>query len=225
MRFLRSSENPNTIVGLFLLIILAVIAGPGFLPSLLPSVIPFADEAIPCGWLRTGEERAEHQSLIGRNAAAPIRLRVRTTPLPAASGQSLRVTVIVTNTSLGTIAIFYNPNQVLIGDDNATSGLGIAFNRPNPTVQGGGGTGPVPEDDIRLLGPRQSCVHRQEWGFEQIPQLGLTAAINSVKAYYRNTSPGTSQAVPGSNRIIFTDQGLWVGVVESESVQIPFAGS
>lgn len=225
MGILRRSDNPNLLVGLFLLVMLAIFAGSGLLPNVVSSIIPNADESIPCGWLRTGLERAEHQSLIGRSATNPIEVRIRTSPLPNQSGQTLRLTVIVTNNSIGTVPIYYSPDQVRIGDDGISSGLGIVFNRAGALPAGSGGSGIYPEEDIRLLGPRQSCVHTAEWAFEQITALGLTAGQNIVKAYYRNTTPGISQLQNGARQIIFADQGLWVGIVESESVPIPLSAS
>ncbi|MBL8156210.1 MAG: hypothetical protein JNM70_18670 [Anaerolineae bacterium] len=225
MRLLRGSRNPNTLVGIFLLVLLAIFAGPGMIPNLLPSLIPGADESILCQWLRTGDDRAEHQSLIGRAAENPLNIRVRTTALPQQTGQTLKVTIVISNESIGTIAIYYNPDQVRIGDDGASSGLGMVFNSPNPQPRGAGGGGAIPEEDIRLLGPRQSCVHHEEWSYEQIPQLGLSLGQNIVKAYYRSTSAGSTSLTNTAQQIIFGDQGLWVGVIESESIPIPIGTS
>jgi hypothetical protein len=223
MRYIRRSGNPNALVAIFLLVLLAIFAGPGMLPNLLPSLIPGADESIMCAWLRTGSERAQHQSLIGRTAANPITLKVRTSALPSQPGQTLTVSIIITNNSLGTVAIYYNPAQVRYGDDGVTSGLGLIPNSTGTVPRGQNQGGSVPEADIRLLGPRQSCIHHTAWTFQQISTLGLTQGINTFKAYYRNTSPGVSQVTNGNTEIIYPDQGLWVGVTESDPVQIPNA--
>jgi len=218
--FFRRSANPNTLVGAFLLVLLAVFAGPGMLPNLLPSLIPGADESIRCEWLRSGEQRAEHQSLIGRAAdETALSLKVRSSALPNQPGQSLEIVVVVTNRSIGTVAINYNRDQVQIGDAGL-NGLGIIFNAPNPQAFGAGGGGTYPEEDIRLLGPRQSCIHREVFAYEQIASLGLGIGQNIVKAYYRNTSRGAVQLANGAQRLIYPDQGLWVGIVESESIPI-----
>src|SRR5262245_44466280 len=128
MRYFRRSGNPNALVGIFLLVLLAIFAGPGMLPNLLPNIIPGADESIMCAWLRTGNERAQHQSLIGRTATNPISLRVRTSALPSSPGQTLQVNIVITNNSLGTVAFYYNPAQVRYGDDGVSSGLGLIPN-------------------------------------------------------------------------------------------------
>jgi hypothetical protein len=219
----RNSGNPNWLVGIFLLLLLGLIIGPGLLPSVLPSIIPSADESMPCKWLRTGAERAEHQSLIGRTATNPFSIRILTSSLPNQTGQTLRIRVVITNNSMGTVAFYYNPDQVRVGDDGFSSGLGIVFNRATSLPAGSGGGASYPEDDLRLLGPKQSCVHTSEWPFEQILSLGLSAGQNIVKAYYRSTSPGISQSTNGTGRVIYADQGLWVGIVESESLPIPLA--
>lgn len=224
MRYFRRSGSPNTLVAIFLLVLLAVFAGPGMLPNLLPSLIPGADESILCSWLRSGTDRASHQSLIGRTAQNPLSLKVRTSALPRQSGESLTVTIVITNNSLGTVAIYYNPAQVRYGDDGSSSGLGLIPNATGSQSVGGGNVGVVPESDIRLLGPRQSCVHKTAWTFEQLPSLGLSGASNTFKAYYRNTSPGIAQSVSSGEQAIYSDQGLWVGLVESEPVTIPLVG-
>jgi hypothetical protein len=224
MRYFRRAGNPNALVGIFLLVLLAIFAGPGMLPNLLPSIIPGADEGIMCSWLRTGTERAQHQSLIGREAVNPLSLKVRTTAMPTQPGQTLAVSIVITNNSLGTVAIFFNPAQVMYGDDGNTSGLGLVPNSNRPIQRGQSHGGSVPESDIRLLGPRQSCIYQSAWTFQQISSLGLTQGVNTFKAYYRNTSPGVAQVTTGDTQAIYSDQGLWVGVVESDPVTIPAAG-
>lgn len=224
MGFFRRSNNTNLLVGVFLLVLLAVFAGPGTLPRLISSLVPNIDESIPCAWLRQGINRAEHQSLIGRAAASPLVVRVRPSPVPNAPDGILTITIIITNTSIGTAAIVYSPDQVRIGDDGVTSGLGVVFNSTGPVPAGvpqGGGS--YPESEIRLLGPRQSCVHRLEFPITQLPAANIATGGATVKAYYRNTIPGVVQNTNAQATAIYTDQGLWVGVAESEAVSIPLS--
>ena len=224
MSFLRRPTSTNALVGIFLLVLLAVFAGPGMLPRIISSVIPSADESIPCEWLRRGDNRAEHQSLIGRSIANPISVRVRTSALPRTAEERLVINIVVANDSIGTVAIYYNPTQVRLGDDGVTSGLGVVFNSPNPISAGSQGQGgSYPEADIRLLGPRQSCVHRIEFAANQYPDPSIGTGNATVKAYYRNTTRGTTTGASGIATPIFPDQGLWVGAVESLAATIPFA--
>lgn len=219
MRLMRQSGNRNILVGIFLLVLLAIFAGPGFLPNLLPTVLPWADEGIPCQWLRAADDRARHQSILGRRDDAQLSLRVRSSALPSVPGESLVVNIIITNRSIGTIAIVYNQAQVRWGDDGVSSGLGLVPNALARQALGTGGQGAVPATDVRLLGPRQSCVHEAIYTYEQIGQLGLTGANNTVKAYYRNTNRGIIQASP-NGPAIFGDLGLWVGITESDPVPV-----
>jgi hypothetical protein len=224
MSFLRRPTSTNALVGIFLLVLLAVFAGPGMLPRIISSIIPSADESIPCEWLRSGENRAEHQSLIGRSMVNPISLRVRTSALPRTAEERLVINIIVSNDSIGTVAIYYNPTQVRLGDDGVTSGLGVVFNSPGGVPAGGQGSGAAyPEADIRLLGPRQSCVHRIEFPANQYPDPSIGTGNATVKAYYRNTTRGISAPMSSLATPIFPDQGLWTGVAESAPVTIPFA--
>lgn len=216
------TENPNAIVGLFLLVLLAVFVGPNMLPRLVSSFIPGADEGVPCSRLRTANDRAFHQSLLGRAATNPIALSVRTTSVPTEPNGTFEVSITVINDSLGTVPIVYDENQVIVGDNN-TSGLGLIF-----TPQVGLTTGATrqdfgsfPEDNIRMLGPRQRCVHRVVFPFSQVG-TSLTDNVE-VRAFYRINSAGTvNQSAIATP--IFNDQGLNIvsgGYLESPPVTVP----
>mgnify|MGYP001491082744 CR=1 FL=1 len=224
MSIFRRAGNTNILVGIFLLLLLAVFAGPGTLPRFVSSLVPNIDESIPCAWLRQGINRAEHQSLIGRAAASPISLRVRSSAVPNTPDGQLTITVIITNTSIGTVAIVYDEAQVRIGDDGVTSGLGVVFNatgtQPQGVAQGGGA---YPESEIRLLGPRQSCIHKMDFTINNLPAANIATGTANVKAYYRNTSRGVVAFQNALATPIYTDQGLWIGVAESDTVPIPLA--
>lgn len=222
MRFFNRTDNPNLLVGIFLLIVLAVIIGPNTLPRLLSSAN--IDESIPCAWLRRGTDRAYHQSLIGRAAANPLRLQVRSSPVPTTPDGSLVITIVVINESLGTIPIVYNPDQVIVGD-NGTSGLGVIFNPPNNLSTGAARSDPAsfPEENIRLLGPRQRCVHRMTFPASQL-DVSLATGSSQVRAFYRINSAGNVQQTNPSATPIYPDQGLDTvagGYVESAPVTIP----
>ena len=76
MRLLGRGDNPNAVAGLFLLILLLVLAGPSAFPRLVENV-EFADEGVPCRWLRQGEDRA----------TKPITNRTRYQPKPRPTNQ------------------------------------------------------------------------------------------------------------------------------------------
>jgi hypothetical protein len=224
MQLFRRSENPNAIAAIFLLVLLAVFAGPNTLPRLLSNVLPFADEGAPCEWLRTAEDLAEHQSLIGRAVANPMALTVKVSPLPTTPDGQLVITITVINQSIGTVPILYNKDRVLVGD-NGTSGLGIVFNPPNSKTTGATRQDAASylESDIRLLGPRQRCTHKIAFPANQIDP-NLLSGTAGVTAYYRNNNRGQVAPAPGGLATpIFSDQGLWTGFVQSEPVVIPLA--
>ncbi len=222
----RRPDNPNTLVALFLLVLLAVLAGPSTLPRLISSIVPGADEGVPCSWLRQAENRAAHQSLLGRGATRPISLGISAGPVPATPDGELIIRIIVANDSLGTVPIIYNPNQVQLGDAGFNTGLGIVINSTGPLPEGAPqGNAFVPESDIRVLGPRQRCVHTLRFPASQLPDPSLGTGNATVKAYYRNTSPGVTQSPDPLATPIYTDQGLWVGIVESTAVTVSLAGS
>jgi hypothetical protein len=219
MQYVRDRFGSNAIVGLAMLMMLAMFAfyGPRILSDVLPGVIY---EGVPCQWLRNAEDRANHQSLLGRGAPNPILLSIQTSPLPTSEQADTLwiVQVIVANNSLGTVPFVYDPNAVIVGD-NGTSGLGVIFNPSNSlsngTRQDYGAN--IPEQFIRILGPRQRCVHKLEFAAGNVL---IDPAVNSgaaqVRAYYRNNNVGTVVPLPGSLATpIYTDMGLWTGFVES----------
>lgn len=224
---LRRGGGSNLFIGIILLLLLGVFAAPSVLPRFLSNVIPQFYEGVPCSWLRTAEGRAFHQSLLGRQAAEPFSLRVQTTSIPTDPSASLFVNIIITNNSLGTVPFVYDPNAVIVGD-NGTSGLGLIFTPTNSLFAGSQrqDTGTVPEPNLRLLGPRQSCVVTVEFPAGNVlPDPAVTSGSARVRAYYRNNTSG--QIVQGAATLatpIYTDQGLWTGYVESAEVLVPLAG-
>jgi hypothetical protein len=229
MRFvnLNRTENPNAIAGLFLLILLAVFAGPNALPRLISDQFNFVYEGVPCEWLRAGEDRATHQSLIGRASSlqpdAPISVGVETNALPVSQATitllpdaALVVTITVTNNTIGTVPIVLVPDDVILGGNTGENGLGLAFAGDviSPQAQN---IGSYPENQIRLLGPRQRCVHRVVLRGTEIDNR-LVSGTGSVQAFYRNGSRG---AATGTQAAIYPDQGLWVGLAVSQPFDVP----
>lgn len=222
MRFINTrAENPNAVAGLFLLILLAVFAGPSALPRLISDQFTFVYEGVPCDWLRTGEDRAVHQSLIGRGVAfatdPPLSLTVTTNTLATAPDAELVVRITISNNTIGTVPfVLPNANGAILGPNTGENGIGIVFN--NAGVGGGAGVNSYPETQIRLLGPRQRCVQTVILTGTQIDPV-VRSGGGSVKAFYRNASRGAATPV-GSRATIYPDQGLWIGVVESPPVNV-----
>jgi hypothetical protein len=221
----RGNNDPsNTVIGIILLIMLLVFMGPNVIPELLSRSAPFIDEGAPCARLRTAQNRAAHQSLIGRSAQNPLSLRVEVGALPTTAEQTLRVSIVITNNTIGTVPLVFDEEQVIVGDDGS-SGVGILF-EPALALNVGrvrrtGGLTTFPEEWIHLLGPRQRCVTTLEIPGSQL--LGNTALQTGnvrVRAYYRVTSAGVAQGSPA----IFPDQGLAIipgGYLESSPIPLP----
>jgi hypothetical protein len=212
----------NTLVGIFLLVLLAVFAGPNVLPRLISSFTPF-DEAVPCAWLRVAEDRANHQSLIGRATEDPLQLELRAGPVPTAPDNDLVVNIVIINASLGTVPIVYDPDEVIIGD-NGSSGLGLIFappySRPGGPVRQDPPT--FSENSIRLLGPRQRCVHSVIIPYSQLDNA-IRSGQSQVRAYYRITTAGPITTAGGIATPIYPDQGLDIvpgGIVESPTLPL-----
>ncbi len=225
---LREMNSRNILVGLILLVMLMTVAGPNRLPQYLANLLPIIDEGAPCAWLPIPDDLANHQSLIARGTLSPISVSVRPRPLPplsAASGD-WEIDIIVNNDSLGSVMFIYNAAQVIYQDNN-TSGLGLIFNyNPNASIGSGGGrqdSGSAPLENIRILGPRQRCVHTVLIpAGNALTEPTLRAGQATVRAFYRNTMNGTITTSPVPQATpIFNDQGLWVGFVQSGAIAIP----
>lgn len=216
MGLVKRVRGSNSIVGILLLVVLAFFIGPNLAPNLIPRLVPFIDEGIDCRNLRTGEDRAQHQSLVGRLASAeenPFNISIVVDGLPTQERNSLVLQIILTNTSIGTVPFVW-PGDVLVNNANV-NGIGVIFNNapvPPPTAQ----QAFVPDSNIKLLTPRQSCVLYVEIPGPNLSGLGV-GQNSVVRAFYRNTTRG---ALEGSTNAIFVDQGLWVGVVESINVSL-----
>lgn len=225
----RRGDNSNRIIGWFILLLLAVFTVPRLVPSLLSNTITIVDQAPPCDQVRTANNRAVHQSLIGRTAEDPLQLFIETSSMPVQSGQNLVITLTVFNNSIGTVPFIYEPDQILIGDDPNSSGIGIIFDPPSQLSTGinsrrNAGAGTYPESSIRLLGPQQRCLIRLSFTYEQTLQTNIGTVPTTVRGYYRITSAGATQSPPPGQTQIFSDQGLAVirgGILQSPAVPIP----
>ncbi len=223
MRFIRrgNRDNPNAFIYFALIILLIVFAGPAVLPTAIPSIIPFLNEGISCARLQTGTGRAYHQSLIARSVTtqagqAPISLAARVRN----SGDSVVYTIVVYNRTLGTVPIVVRPDDLALGANSLQDGLGImagAGTAPNlPNV----GAVVVPEGSIRLLGPRQRCIHQVRYSVSSVPPE-LAIPNNLVRAFYRgNTTGQAEQRINSTQPVVFNTQGLWVGTTLSDVTTI-----
>jgi hypothetical protein len=234
MRYYRRARENNTLSVILLLIILWFV-GSNLGPTSLARVAPWFYQAQTCAWVRTSENRANHQSLIGRGTSNPLRLSVTTTPVNRADpAGSMFVRILVTNTTLGTVPFVYDANQVIVGD-NGSSGLGVIFFPASSLSAGLGRVDPpiFPDAQVKLLGPRQSCIHTIEFpNGNVLIDPAISSGTAQVRAFYRGATAGgivaPQQPIYPNGLIptpIFRDAGLWVGYTESPPVVIPLAPS
>lgn len=217
---LRRITHPDTFFGLVALFLLALVAGPNVLPR-LTATIPFLDEGIACESLRAGNDRAHHQSLLSRRinqeADSPISLDVRTGRLPNLPTGSLMISIVIKNNTIAPVPLLIRPGALILDPNFPENGLGAVFNATGRVANIGTAIdSEYPEQQIRILGPRQICVHEVNVPFSQIPNASaLVSSTSTVTVFYRNTNRGTIPLFDFNQP--FTDQGLWVGVVESRA--------
>jgi len=223
---LRERYGNNSLIGIFLIVMLFTFAGEEAF-RLIVVQVPGADEAFPCSLLSRPEDLSNNQSLIGRRVAQsgnpPISLLVRASTIPTTAEEQFVIRILVINNSLGTVPIVYSPDEVIIGNNN-TSGLGVTFNPaaniflPGVNLRNDPATYPL--DRIRLLGPQQRCVHKIT--LQQNQLSGAITAGSTVQAYYLGTNAGAVPAVAAPNPTpIYPDQGLVQGLITSPVVSIP----
>ena len=219
----------RSFVILFIIVLVGLALGPNVLPRLLAQAIPGFDQGVPCAWLRTGTDRAFHQSLLGRAADQPIQLSLRVSALPTKPDGFLTMTITVTNNSLGTVPFVFNPQQVIVGD-SGSSGLGLIFT-PQTSLDLGytrpSDTGTFPEANIRVLQPRQSCIYEADFPAGNVLIDPTVRTGNAeVRAFYRSNGPGQVVPDPATPATpIYRDQGLTRNYyVESAEVRIGSAG-
>lgn len=217
--FRRDRDNPNTFIGIILLIVLGVFVGPNMFPQFLSDLSPYIFAGVPCGRLPSANNLAAHQSVIGRSVENPLVLELVPSAISAEGTMIIRLTV--TNVSLGTVPLIYDATDVVTVDDNS-NGFGIVINPPTATGGIGrraAGLTSYPEDNIKMLGPRQKCVH----SFEVRPSQGMINSGGTAQAFYRVNTAGTNQPQDPGTRTIYPDQGLDIltsGVIFSDVVQI-----
>lgn len=228
----RDGDSSNTIIGIVILVLMTVFVAPDVLPQLVSNSLPFIDEGLPCTIVMNAEDRSQHQSLIGRSATDPLTIRTEVLSYSADGTSPMVLRVIIINETIGTVPFVFNPNQVIVGNDTTSSGIGLIFNPAIPASLDYDGNGIANSrvagqtsfalSDIRVLGPLQRCVHRIEIPASQLS--GVQSGVTRVRAYYRILGAGSIQQLDPTAPIIYTDQGLGVisgGFVESPDVIIP----
>lgn len=213
--------NPNPFIGIILLIVLLVFVLPDRLPQFISDLSPYLFAGIPCARLPAARDLAAHQSIIGRSVQDPLHLAVAPTA-PQESG-ALLIRLTVTNLSLGTLpVVFQEDNIVVAASDEESNGFGFIV-EPELAEGTRGRQAPDPdgyeESDIRLLGPRQRCVH----ALDLLASQDMIDNGGTIRAYYRMSLPGEHQRQSEGVPLIYGDQGLDFlseGVVFSASVDI-----
>ena len=217
MRYLNRFDYSNAQFGIILLVLLALLVGPNVMPRLIAS-LPGVDEGVPCDWLRRGNDRMHHQSLLSRDlnlrTESPISLEVRTGRFPQDINAVFSITITVTNRTLAPVPILVTPDDLILDPARPQSGFGIVFNDAPAPNNGDLTAGGYPEERIRLLGPRQICVTHASIAVSQIANASALIAANAtITAFYRNNARG--EIPPSELNQPYTDQGLWTGIVRS----------
>jgi hypothetical protein len=216
-RFYRGHRN-STIFAALLLLLLVVLAGQNTFSGFFSNVFSRYFNVRPaCILMRSAYDRDDHQSLIARAAsqrAQPLQVDLLVGPYPTTPDGLLTLTIVLTNTTIGTVPFVYSGGVPF--NNPVPDGFGIVTGtQPLPPVSST--TGFLPESNIRLLVPLQSCVEVVNLTVAQLQQFGISAGT-IVRAYYRNSNAGALQSDASA---IYPDHGLWVGMAISRDQAIP----
>ena len=214
-------DNPNSYIGIILLVILAIFVLPARLPAFIANFRPDSVGGMPCGRLPAARDLAAHQSILARAAVDPLRLALSANDIDAEGELSLRLTV--SNKSLGSVPIlFQNDNLVVAGEEDESNGLGLLI-RPAPsdgTVdRTDADRAGYDEADIRFLGPWQTCAH----DIEVTASATMISDGGTARAWYRMVIAGEHAPQSEGTQVIFPDQGLAIlseDVVYSAEIEI-----
>lgn len=214
-------SNPNAFIGFILLIVLVVFVLPDRLPAFFAEISPQGLASMPCARLPAARDLAGHQSILGRAIKDPLRIAISADPISAEGTLTLQLSA--HNLSLGTTpVVFQADNIVVAGEEEASNGFGLIVSPP-PASGLNERRQPAPtgyeELDIRLLGPRQSCVHH----VELTASAAMIAAGGTVQAWYRMDIAGDHQPLSEGTREIYSDQGLRIlsqDIVRTQVVQV-----
>ena len=214
-------DNPNTFIGVILLVVLGVFVLPDRVPQFIADLSPYLFAGVPCERLPAASNLAAHQSVLGRSAVDPLKLELSASGIGDENELVIRLSV--TNGSLGTVpVVFQADNIVVAAADDATDGFGLVIDPPPATgIHERSEPNPASYDegDIRLLGPRQTCVH----AFELEASAAMITDGGSARARYRMSVAGEQQEQGEGTGQIYADQGLDIladGVVYSEEIEI-----
>ena len=214
-------SNPNAFIGIVLLVALLVFVLPDRLPPFIASLSPDLFAGIVCARLPAAKDLAAHQSILGRHAQDPLQLTLAASEIGDDGGLTLRLSV--TNNSLGTVPIVFQADNIAIAEiDGGDDGFGFSV-RPAPAQGGRVRANPNPagysEGDIRLLGPRQSCLH----AIDIVASAKMIDNGGRARARYRMTIAGAQQPQSEGVQPIYRDQGLDIlgeNLVQSAEIEI-----
>lgn len=216
-RFYRNRRSSTTFAAL-LLLLLVVLAGQNTFTGFISRLF----QARPaCSAMRQAVDRDTHQSLIARAAAqraAPFRVEVSLGSYPTTTDGTLDLVLIFTNITVGTVPFVYSGGVPI--NNPVPDGFGVVVgSQALPAVTPANTF--LPDSNVRLLVPLQSCVEILRFSVSQLQQFGIQPG-SVVRAYYRNSSPGQVTTTANS---IYSNHGLWVGVAESRSQVVPIQAS
>jgi hypothetical protein len=168
------------------------------------------------------------------NFASALRLDVNLPKTQIQPGESLPVEVTFINEHYGPVILHFDRTDPILSRSDAFGNViqGVTFEITrisNNTALIDQTTPPtVPPsfdyEQLHLLGSRTRCTESFSLSGEKLSRIGLQPGEYRLRAFYRNTNPGTlpqtgPSGSPPTATPAYTDQGVWVGSASSSEVR------
>lgn len=234
-RFLTDTPNINLILGL---IAIGLIMALG-----LPQAFPILNQGAICTNLPAPKGGNSRSLLALSNEHQKLELDVEVLGTKAegsedvviGSGSELVVRLTFDNRDIGPIMLYYRVDREVVGSFStldAQTAIGVIFE-----IRSVGSDIPVSDnlavhpitpqrsdftlEELYILPAATKCFIEFHFTPERLAQMGVGQGEYRIRAYYRNRQPGIyiPPTPSGNNPIptaMFTDQGVWIGTVQSD---------
>lgn len=213
-----SGDRPTGIISIagFFLVLMII----------LPQVIPVGGFGVQCSDLARPIAGGDNQSILAERSAGLLNLQISMERGQIAAGQDLTINVTFVNNGVGSVTLFFVPEEVLLRDENDPNRPGLGFRvvrtadsalmaeprelrPPNPVRS------QFPTENLHILGPRQHCTQTLTFDSVRLNEMGLGTGRYTFTAIYRNGTAGALTTSPQATATpIFNSRGQGVYTVQ-----------
>jgi hypothetical protein len=187
----------------------------------VPQAIPGSRFGVSCSSLANPIAGGNNQSLLAARSqeSEALGLEIELKRSNISVNEPLVVNATFVNRGVGSITLFFVPQEAQLRDDGAP-GLYFLIQSIPARANFSEPTTVRPPNQVRqtfrpevlhVLAPKQRCTEQLTFDTIRLNSLGLSPGRYAIRAVYRNPTHGTLQLVPGATATpIFPDQGVYV---------------